>query len=590
MKTSDEASTIRLQRRAEEDRLGADILEECCVQLMLRFRFLDLALWRMALSPMRINSRYPLATDGGRVYYDPMRVIGRFQDSFEETVRDYLHMVMHCIFRHPFNEERGNAEAWNLTCDIVVENAAMDLCGSRFSSPDDKARREALAEIRLLAGSLLPGKVYPVVKGLVQTPDGQNFHGMGRSTLNEWRALFERDDHGSWPVNNEGGGTFHDPGSDEEVSEDNDQPDLQSDSVQAAGFDDEPSRAGGEDEGASADDGSGASDLPENADPDDPDDSDGNPSDDPEDARPEERKSFGDAGRNSEGDRDFDREEDLERDEREWEEVAKQIEMSLETFAREWGEEAGSLLANLAFANRKRYDYDDFLRRFMAVSERMRINMDEFDYVYYTFGMETYGNMPLIEPLEYKETEVIRDFVIALDTSESVRGDLVRSFVEHTFSMLKSSEDDLREVDVHVIQCDSRVQSDLRIRDAADVDRMMEGFQVRGFGGTDFRPVFDYVEMLRRRGELADLKGLIYFTDGLGQFPEKAPGYDVAFVFVEDEGRDGAPVPPWAMKLVLTSDEVERTTRGASARVSAKGPARGEEGIRRANASEEGER
>ena len=135
--------------------------------------------------------------------------------------------------------------------------------------------------------------------------------------------------------------------------------------------------------------------------------------------------------------------------------------------------------------------------------------------------------------------------------------------MEHTFSILKSSEDYLREVNIHVIQCDSKVQSDVRIREASDVDRMMQNFQVRGFGGTDFRPVFDYVEMLRRRGELTDLKGAIYFTDGLGQFPEKTPDYDVAFVFVDDEGRDLPPVPPWAMKIVLTSDEIEKTSRTA---------------------------
>lgn len=581
MKTSDEAATIKLRRRAEEDRLAADIIEECRVQLMLRFRFLDFALWRMELSPMRVDSRYPLATDGGKVYYDPLRVIGRFQDSFEETVRDYLHLVMHCIFRHPFNEERGNAEAWSLTCDIVVENAVMDLCGSRFASAEDKARRQALAEIRLIAGNLLPAKVYQVVKGLVQTPDGQNFHGMGRSTLNEWRALFERDDHGVWPVNNEGGGTFHDPDSDEEVSEDNDQPGFQSDSIQTNAFDDGSSQAGGEEQGSSAD----AAEAEGASEPDDAEDAENGadepPSEDAEDSSDDGERA--DEQRESDPARDFDRQDETRQDERDWEEIAKQIEMSLETFAREWGEEAGSLLANLAFANRRRYDYDDFLRRFMAVSERMRINMDEFDYVYYTFGLDTYGNMPLIEPLEYKETQVIRDFVIAVDTSESVRGDLVKSFVEHTFAMLKSSEDSLREVDVHVIQCDSRVQSDLRIRDAADVDRMMEGFQVRGFGGTDFRPVFDYVEMLRRRGELADLKGLIYFTDGLGQFPEKTPGYDVAFVFVEDEGRDTAPAPPWAMKLVLTSDEVEKTTRASAA-------ARAKSGMQSANAGKEGQR
>lgn len=536
MKTTDELSTIKFRRRAEEDRLGADIIDECRVQLMMKFRFLDLALWRMDLTPMRVDSRYPIATDGKKVYFDSLRVIGRFQYSFEEVVRDYLHLIMHCIFRHPFNEEHGNTETWSLTCDIVVENAAMDICGSRFESAEDKARRQALNEIRLITGGLQPNKVYHLIKGLIQTPDGQHFHGMGKSTLNEWRALFERCDHGSWPVNNDGGGTFHDPSATEEVSEDNDQPDFQQDSLQANSPDNEEAQAGGDEE-------QDIEDAPESTD---------------DESAPEEPDPEGEPDNTEET---TDQLDDSEQDEKDWEEIAKQIEMSLETFAREWGEEAGGLMESLAFANRKRYNYDDFLRKFMTITEQMQLNMDEFDYVYYTFGLEVYGNMPFIEPLEYKESESIRDFVIAIDTSESVSGDLVKAFVEHTFSILKSSEDYLREVNIHVIQCDSKVQSDVRIRETADVERMMERFQVRGFGGTDFRPVFDYVEMLRHRGELLDLKGIIYFTDGLGQFPEKTPDYDVAFVFVDDEGRDLPPVPPWAMKIVLTSDEVEKTSR-----------------------------
>ena len=177
--------------------------------------------------------------------------------------------------------------------------------------------------------------------------------------------------------------------------------------------------------------------------------------------------------------------------------------------------------------------------------------MDEFDYIYYTYGIDLYGNMPLIEPLEYKETDRVRDFAIVIDTSESVSGDLVRRFITHTFDILKSSQDYATTVNIHVIQCDAKVQSDLKITDLGDVDKLMEGFVIRGFGGTDFRPAFDYVEMLRKRGEFADLKGLIYFTDGLGQFPEKTPDYDAAFVFMDEEGRELPPVPPWAMKVVV---------------------------------------
>lgn len=556
----------QMSRRASEDALGRDILDECRVQLMLKFRFLDLALWRMELEPMRVGAAYPLSTDAARVLYDPARVIARFRESFDESVRDYLHLVMHCVFRHPFNEDHDNREAWNLTCDIIVESAVMDMCGKRFESADDPLRRQALSEIRMLAGDLLPGKVYSLVKGMVQTPGGQQFRGLGRSVLNEWHDLFERDDHGAWPANRSAQLSGDAEPQPQETSLDEESADELSDVLfdevgearsgqDASGLPDEhdasdsdkDEQARGEadaldaDEDADADDAGGADEMIA---ADDEADSDSDPGSD------EPQRSFAHLPA-PEPAPDQERDAEQENEQKAWEDIAKQIEMNLETFSREWGKEAGTLAANLAVANRKKHDYTEFLRQFMIVNEEMQLNMDEFDYIYYSYGVELYGNMPLIEPLEYKETERIRDFAIVIDTSESVSGPLVKKFLSHTFSMLKSSESYASKVSIHVIQCDSRVQSDMLIEDLRDVDRMMEGFYVRGFGGTDFRPAFDYVTRLRKRGELTDMKGLIYFTDGLGTFPEKAPDYDVAFVFMDDEGRPSPPVPPWAMKVVL---------------------------------------
>lgn len=532
------AEDEKLKRRLEEDRLGADIIDECRVQLMLKFRFLDLALWRMSLEPLRVHAAYPLATDGRRVAYDPPRVIARFRESFEESVRDYLHLVMHCIFRHPFDENHDNREAWSLTCDIIVENAVMDMCGGRFESEDDVRRREVISEIRMLVGKLLPNKVYTLVKGIVQTPDGQHYRGLGRSALNEWHDLFERDDHGAWPAFNKGKPQSDDADADRSDTRD-DEPAASDDSIrmETQGEGEPPEDEAERDveaieeglESAPEEDG-GADDE----------------SDAAEDAQASEETTDGE-------------EPAAEKD---WEDIAKQIEMNLETFSKEWGEEAGSLMANLAIANRKTYGYTEFLRKFMIVTEEMQVNMDEFDYVYYTYGMELYGNMPLVEPLEYKETDRVRDFAIVIDTSESVSGELVRKFITHTFDILKSSQDYATEVNIHLIQCDAKVQSDLKITNLRDIDQVMENFVIRGFGGTDFRPAFDYVEVLRKRGELRDMKGLIYFTDGLGQFPEKTPEFDAAFVFMDEEGRDIPPVPPWAMKIVIDEAGITQLASG----------------------------
>ena len=63
------------------------------------------------------------------------------------------------------------------------------------------------------------------------------------------------------------------------------------------------------------------------------------------------------------------------------------------------------------------------------------------------------------------------------------------------------------------------------------------------------------MERLRKDGELTNLKGLIYFTDGYGTFPERKTDYKTAFCFVAQEG-EGVRVPPWAYKLVLDDEEI----------------------------------
>lgn len=242
--------------------------------------------------------------------------------------------------------------------------------------------------------------------------------------------------------------------------------------------------------------------------------------------------------------------------EKHWEEISRHVQGDLETFSRNRGEEAACLLQNLTAVNREKYDYAAFLRKFAARSEVMKIDDDEFDYIFYTYGLKLYDKMPLVEPLEYKEIKKIREFVIAIDTSGSVSGELVQAFVQKTYNILKSTESFASRVNVHIIQCDQTVQEDVKITTQAEFDEYLETMTLKGFGGTDFRPVFAYVEELRKKHEFSNLKGLIYFTDGMGTYPERKPDYDTAFLFLDEECRNPA-VPPWAMKLVLDRDDVE---------------------------------
>ncbi len=247
--------------------------------------------------------------------------------------------------------------------------------------------------------------------------------------------------------------------------------------------------------------------------------------------------------------------EELAITESEWKRISERIRTEVRAFTGESGGGDG-LEENLKEAVREKYDYGDLLRRFMVSGEEMTVNDNEFDFVYYTYGLQVYGNLPLIEPLEYHEILRVRDFIIAIDTSASCRGATVKAFLRKTYGILKEKTGFFNRMNVHIIQCDSQIQQDVRITCEEELEAFIEKISIRGFGGTDFRPVFRHVEELRAAGEFEKLKGLIYFTDGYGVYPERMPDYEVIFAFLEeDENR--LPVPLWSTGIVLDGDELE---------------------------------
>ena len=241
---------------------------------------------------------------------------------------------------------------------------------------------------------------------------------------------------------------------------------------------------------------------------------------------------------------------------KDWDEKREKMQAEMEYVGKEAAEEARDLLNAVRMENRERYDYRRFLRQFSVMKETLRVDTDSFDYIYYNYGMEMYGNMPLIEHLETKEEKRIEDFVIVIDTSLSCSGDLVRRFLSQTYEVLSAQESFFRKIHVHILQCDEKVQSDTLITNGQELAEYMDHLEIRGLGGTDFRPAFAYVDRLLSAGEFTKLKGLIYFTDGYGIYPVQMPSYDTAFVFLKDDYSD-IEVPSWAIKLILDPEDLK---------------------------------
>ena len=187
----------------------------------------------------------------------------------------------------------------------------------------------------------------------------------------------------------------------------------------------------------------------------------------------------------------------------------------------------------------------------------MSVDPDSFDYVFYSYGLQLFGNMPLIEPQEWKESQKIEEFVIAIDTSMSCSGELVKKFLEETFSVLSENESFFRKVNIRIIQCDDQIRVDKKVTNKEELAAYMEHLELQGEGGTDFRPVFSYVQELMEQHAFQRLKGLIYFTDGQGIYPSKKTPYETAFVFLKEDYED-VDVPSWAIKLILEEEDLNK--------------------------------
>lgn len=112
-----------------------------------------------------------------------------------------------------------------------------------------------------------------------------------------------------------------------------------------------------------------------------------------------------------------------------------------------------------------------------------------------------------------------------------------------------------RKVNIHIIQCDDKVQEDKEITCEEDLKSYMENLTLKGEGGTDFRPAFAYVERLVKEHVFSNLRGLLYFTDGQGTYPAKMPAFETAFVFLKEDYED-MEVPSWAVKLILEESDI----------------------------------
>lgn len=233
-----------------------------------------------------------------------------------------------------------------------------------------------------------------------------------------------------------------------------------------------------------------------------------------------------------------------------WRAVFEQLELKQEEHRRQAGGSAGARVEQIVLQKERGYDYRQFLKRFAVEQEELSVDMDSFDYIPYDYSRKMYERLVLLEPLEYKNIRRIQEFVIAIDTSGSCSGEVVKRFLTETWEIFQEKENFFQDMRIHLIQCDCMVQEHVCMTCEEEWTDYLEHMTVKGHGDTDFTPVFLLVERMIQNGGLKNLKGLLYFTDGDGIYPERKPDYDTAFVFLNEELRKGR-APDWALTLTL---------------------------------------
>lgn len=451
--------------------LSEDVIKLARNSLVVNLRFMDKSI--SMLKPLAIPLLGGVSVDGESIGFDPIFVLSSYKRAKELPVRQYLHMVFHCVFQHAFVNSLVNEKLWNLACDIAVENMINELNLSCVAMSHSLKQRQEVEKIKKKVKYVTAEVIY---RYLLNAQLEEN-------EIERLREIFFMDDHFIWYER------------------------ATKISLKAISQNNEESDNNGEESDDSA-------------------------------------SMKNEAGVSMSG---------LQED---WKKASESMQMDLETFSKNRGDMAGDFVQNLKAVNREKYDYTSFLKKFATLGEAMKINDDEFDYIFYTYGLKLYKKMPLIEPLEYKEVKRIKEFVIAIDTSGSTSGELVQTFLQKTYNILKQQETFFTKINLHIIQCDADIQEDTKITGQDEFDNYIKTMTIKGLGGTDFRPVFKYVDELIHDKEFTNLKGMIYFTDGFGEFPNMAPEYNTAFVYI-NEGYENPEVPVWAIKLVLEPEDIK---------------------------------
>lgn len=210
---------------------------------------------------------------------------------------------------------------------------------------------------------------------------------------------------------------------------------------------------------------------------------------------------------------------------------------------------------NVEAVSENQNSYYDILMEFLKIKDTIKEQPDEIDTMLYHYGLELYGDVPLMESPEETEQLHLNTICLAIDTSGSCDGVIAKRFLRESYNIIRDAGGCSSKGELYFFTCDDELQQEFHYEEIRDIElNEWENIQLKGWGGTSFLPIFDRVDELKREGHTID--GLIYLTDGYGDYPNEQPDYPVYFVmpeedWYEEDWREDGWFPKWIQYIKL---------------------------------------
>ena len=222
----------------------------------------------------------------------------------------------------------------------------------------------------------------------------------------------------------------------------------------------------------------------------------------------------------------------------------------VDSLIKRMGKESTGKAISFGKSKKQGKTYKEVWQELVRMEEVPREEPDSIDPMFYHYGLELYGNVPLIEPKEVNESYAVKTLVLAIDTSGSCADETTMSkFWADIKKILQELVSEGIRGKIILIECDDEIQREECIELGEDIKKCEKEENMYGGGGTSFVPVFHRINEYQKEGKRVD--GLIYFTDGWGSCIKERPEYPVYFIFPYKEEELETHLPEWIQKVYM---------------------------------------